>query len=247
MTEQPKILIVEDDRNLAEIIAYNLRKEGYRTDTAHTGLEAIIATRTQPPDLLLLDIMLPELDGFEVCRTIRASSSVPIIILTARDDEMDRVLGLELGADDYIIKPFSLRELLARIRALLRRVELGAQPDKTMRVLEFGGLQVRPESRTVLRDGVVVQLLPREFSLLLYLMQNRGLVLSREQLLENVWGVDYYGDTRTVDVHIRRLRLKIERDPSHPRVIRTVYGLGYTFQGDQMEDKVCHASTTKAS
>lgn len=230
MTEQQTILVVEDDRNLAETLVYNLRQEGYGTEVARTGLEAIAVTRSQHPDLVLLDIMLPELDGFEVCRAVRASSSVPIIMLTARGDEVDRVLGLEMGADDYVVKPFSLRELLARIRSNLRRVELSSGIE-VQEILIIGGLQVDPASRLVHRDSKPVHLLPREFDLLLQLMLNRGIVLSRDQLLEKVWGPDYFGDARTVDVHVRRLRMKIEPNPSDPIYIRTIYGVGYTFDG----------------
>jgi two-component system response regulator VicR len=230
MAEQQTILVVEDDRNLAETLVYNLRQEGYGAEVARTGLEAIAVTRAQRPDLVLLDIMLPELDGFEVCRAVRASSPVPIIMLTARDDEVDRVLGLEMGADDYVVKPFSLRELLARIRSNLRRVELSSGVE-AQQPLAFGGLRVDPASRIVQCDSKVVHLLPREFDLLLQLMLNRGIVLSRNQLLEKVWGPDYFGDARTVDVHVRRLRMKIEPDPSDPTYIRTIYGVGYTFDG----------------
>jgi DNA-binding response OmpR family regulator len=230
MTDQQTILVVEDDRNLAETLLYNLREEGYGAEVARTGIEAIAVARSQLPDLVLLDVMLPELDGFEVCRAVRASSSVPIIMLTARDDEVDRVLGLEMGADDYVVKPFSLRELLARIRANLRRVELSSGVTE-QEPLTYGGLRVDPASRTVQCDGEVVHLLPREFDLLVQLMLNRGIVLSRNQLLDKVWGADYFGDVRTVDVHVRRLRMKIEPDAGSPTHIRTVYGVGYTFDG----------------
>ena len=230
MAEQQIILVVEDDRNLAETLVYNLRREGYGTEIARTGLEAIAVSRAQRPDLVLLDVMLPELDGFEVCRAVRASSAVPIIMLTARDDEVDRVLGLEMGADDYVVKPFSLRELLARIRSNLRRVELSSGLD-ALQPLVFGELRVDPGSRIVQRGSAQIHLLPREFDLLLQLMLNRGIVLSRNQLLEKVWGPDYFGDARTVDVHVRRLRMKIEPDASDPTYIRTMYGVGYTFDG----------------
>lgn len=228
--EHRKILVAEDDRTLAETLAYNLKAEGFEPSIARTGFDAITLARSQQPDLLLLDIMLPEIDGFEVCRTVRATSPVPIIMLTARDDEVDRVLGLELGADDYVVKPFSLRELLARIRAALRRVELSSQVDSSAEPLESDTLQIRPNSRAVYQDGRQIHLLPREFDLLLYLMRNRGLVLTRDQLLEAVWGHEYMGDARTVDVHVRRLRMKIEDDASDPLRIRTVYGVGYTFE-----------------
>lgn len=225
------ILVAEDDRTLAETLAYNLRQEGYEASIARTGLEAIVAARSQRPDLILLDLMLPEIDGLEVCRTVRAESPVPIIMLTARDDEVDRVVALELGADDYVTKPFSLRELLARIRATLRRVDLGKDVEPKPEVLTFDELEVRLGPRTVFRNGRPVQLLPREFDLLLFLMRNRGIVLSRNRLLERVWGEDYVGETRTVDVHVRRLRSKLEKDPANPELIQTVHGVGYTFGG----------------
>jgi DNA-binding response OmpR family regulator len=228
------ILVVEDDRNLAETLVYNLRHEGFEAGLARTGLEAIALTRTREPDLVLLDVMLPEMDGFDVCRAVRASSSVPIIMITARDEEVDRVLGLELGADDYVVKPFSLRELLARIRATLRRVELSAGIGTRPKPLAFAGLALDPASRSVRREGHEIHLLPREYDLLLYMMRNRGIVLSRNLILEKVWGADFLGDPRTVDVHVRRLRMKIETDPSEPRYISTVYGVGYTFKASDV-------------
>jgi DNA-binding response OmpR family regulator len=229
VADQRSILVVEDDRNLAETLVYNLKQEGFDAGVARTGLEAIALARTQKPDLLLLDVMLPEIDGFEVCRTVRASSTVPIIMLTAKDDEVDRVLGLELGADDYVVKPFSLRELIARIRAALRRADLNGTAANEQESLSSGDLEIWPGSRVVTRNGQRIHLLPREFDLLLYLMRNRGIVLSRRQLLEKVWGLDYFGDERTVDVHVRRLRMKIEPEPSDPQFVHTVYGVGYTF------------------
>jgi DNA-binding response OmpR family regulator len=231
-----RILVAEDDRTLAETMAYNLKREGYETTIARTGLDALTLTRTQQPDLLLLDVMLPEMDGFEVCRAVRTTSTVPIIMLTARDDEVDRVLGLEMGADDYVVKPFSLRELLARIRAALRRVEMGSKTTSGLEPIESHSVRVSPRSRSVYRDDEQLHLLPREFDLLLHLMRNRGLVLTREQLLDTVWGHDYTGDARTVDVHVRRLRMKIERDASDPTIIRTVYGVGYTFEDPPRRD-----------
>ncbi len=233
MPHRTTILVVEDDRNLAETLVYNLRHEGYEATIARTGLEAIAISRTQQLDLMLLDLMLPEMDGFDVCRTVRASSPVPIIMITARDDEVDRVLGLELGADDYVVKPFSLRELLARIRATLRRVELSGGDTERDEVLAHDGLRVEARSRSVDRDGQLIHLLPREFDLLVHLMRNHGLVLTRDQILEKVWGADYLGDARTVDVHVRRLRMKIERDAENPKYIQTVYGVGYTFRNDR--------------
>lgn len=224
------ILVAEDDRTLAETLSYNLRQEGFRASIARTGLETVAMTRMERPDLILLDVMLPEMDGFDVCRALRVFSPVPIIMLTARDGEVDRVLGLELGADDYVIKPFSLRELLARIRATLRRVELSAPPAMESEVLAANGLELDGPARSVEQGGHFVHLLPREFDLLQYFMRNRGLVLTRDRILEKVWGSEYLGDTRTVDVHVRRLRMKIERQPDDPRFIRTVHGIGYTFR-----------------
>lgn len=233
MSRPRTILIAEDDRTLADTLVYNLRGEGYDARIARTGLQAVSMTRIEEPDLLLLDVMLPEMDGFDVCRVIRASSRVPIIMITARDAEVDRVLGLELGADDYVVKPFSLRELLARIRATLRRVELSSEGRSQEELLQIDGLVLDPRARTAERDGKSVHLLPREFDLLLYLVRNRGLVLSRSQILEKVWGPDYLGDVRTVDVHVRRLRTKIEENADEPVYVRTIYGVGYCFKADR--------------
>lgn len=228
MIEIASILVVEDDRTLAETLAYNLQREGFEAHIARTGLEGIVAARSLRPDLIVLDVMLPEIDGFDVCRTVRAESMVPIIMLTAKTDEVDRVLGLELGADDYIVKPFSLRELMARVRAHLRRGAMSGKAAPTD-VVNFGDLEARPGPRTVYRGQRAIALLPREFDLLLYFMRNRGMVLTRNHLLEKVWGLDYTGESRTVDVHVRRLRAKIELDPSEPQLIRTVHGVGYAF------------------
>lgn len=227
-----KILVAEDDITLAETLTYNLRKEGYDTAIARTGLQAIVASRAEHPDLILLDLMLPEVDGFEVCRTVRAESAVPIIMLTARDSEMDSVIGLEVGADDYVSKPFRLRELLARIRANLRRVDLHTSEPKR-ETLQYDGLEVRVEARTASRHGRSLHLLPREFDLLVYFLRRPGIVVTRSQVLEDVWGDEYVGDNRTVDVHVRRLRAKIEDDPAAPRFIRTVHGVGYAFGGSE--------------
>lgn len=227
-----KILVAEDDITLAETLTYNLRKEGYDTAVVRTGLQTIIASRAEHPDLILLDLMLPEVDGFEVCRTVRAESTVPIIMLTARDSEMDSVIGLEVGADDYVSKPFRLRELLARIRAHLRRADLHASEPKR-ETLQYDGLEVRVEARTASRRGTSLHLLPREFDLLVYFLRRPGIVVTRSQALEDVWGDEYAGDNRTVDVHVRRLRAKIEDDPAAPRFIRTVHGVGYAFGGSE--------------
>jgi DNA-binding response OmpR family regulator len=223
------ILVAEDDRTLVETLIYNLRQEGYATATARTGSEAIVAARTVNPALILLDLMLPEVDGFDVCRAVRSTSSVPIIMLTARSDEADRVLGLELGADDYVVKPFSLRELMARIRAHLRRNGQRENGAPGHEVLAYDDVEVRVGPRTVYRGGDPLTLLPREFDLLLYLMRNRGIVLTRDQLLDKVWGSDFLGESRTVDVHVHRLRAKLENDPTRPSLIRTVHNVGYVF------------------
>jgi DNA-binding response OmpR family regulator len=231
MTELRRILVAEDDRTLADTLVYNLQQEGYEAKIVRTGLEALVAARSWRPALILLDLMLPEIDGFDVCRTVRTESTVPIIMLTARDGEVDRVLGLELGADDYVVKPFSLRELLARIRATLRRADSTVDEAHRDVSLVFEDLQLIPSAHKVFRGDREVHLLPREFALLRHLMHNRGIVLTREQLLDKVWGIDYSGESRTVDVHIRRLRLKLEDDDRDPQLIKTVYGVGYTFDG----------------
>jgi DNA-binding response OmpR family regulator len=184
-------------------------------------------------DLIILDVMLPGEDGLTLCRKVRSEAQTPIIMLTARGEDVDRIVGLEMGADDYVVKPFSLRELQARIRAHLRRVELSSRERDQEEVLQVERIRVDVRSRSVERDGHMIHLLPREFDLLLHLMRNRGIVLSRNQILEKVWGPDYLGDARTVDVHIRRLRLKIEPNPDDPTYVRTIYGIGYTFRAER--------------
>ncbi len=234
-----KILIVEDDLVLRETLAYNLTKEGYVVLTAGDGPNAVEITRREKPDLIILDIMLPGIDGFEVCRTVRRESSVPIVMLTARTDEVDCVVGLEVGADDYLTKPFSMRELLARIKAHLRRDRLVretltpvAPPTLDLKQsLSFGNLLIDLNRCEVLLDDAVLSLKPKEYELLASLAQHKGQVLSRAQLMQNVWGWDYSVDSRTVDVHIRWLRCKIEADPDNPTRIITVRGLGYRFEG----------------
>jgi len=225
----PTILLVEDETTLAETLRYNLEREGYGVLLAADGVEGLELARSNQPDLIVLDVMLPRLDGFSVCRILRQESDVPIIMLTARQDEVDRIAGLELGADDYISKPFSLGELLARVRAILRRAE--RQPRQTDReVLEAGSLKVDTSGRRAWREGVELTLPQKEFDLLACLIRNRGIALSRDLLLERVWGLDFIGDSRTVDVHIRWLREKIEQDPARPRYIQTVRGVGYRFE-----------------
>ncbi len=233
-----KVLVVEDELSLQETLAYNLKKQGYEILTTDNGLSALEMARVNHPDLILLDIMLPGMDGFDVCRTLRQEMNTPILILTARDDEIDRVVGLELGADDYITKPFSMRELLARVKAQLRRerlirAEVSSPPplDEQQEILTSGDLVVDKIRREIRLNGTVLPVKPKEYDLLLFLAQRKGQALSREQMLEKVWGWDYSGDTRTVDVHIRWLREKIEPDPANPRRIVTVRGSGYRFEG----------------
>jgi DNA-binding response OmpR family regulator len=232
-----KILVVEDELSLRETLAYNLKKEGYLVETAGDGRSALEKARQIKPDLLVLDVMLPELDGFEVARTLRKEMTTPILMLTARDDEIDRVVGLEVGADDYLTKPFSMRELLARVKAQLRRTRLileevsrsaEAAPHEK---LSFDRLVIDQTRREVTLDETPLALKPKEYELLLFLAQHRGQMLTREFILERVWGWDFIGDSRTVDVHIRWLRQKIETDASNPARIVTVRGGGYRFEG----------------
>jgi two-component system OmpR family response regulator len=224
-----KILVVEDDPNILEALRYNLGKEGYDTFTAVDGVQALEAARASKPDLIILDIMLPKMSGFEVCRILRKEKAVPIIMLTARDDEIDKVTGLDLGADDYMTKPFSMRELMARIRAMLRRVEIQAVTPETP--VKFGDLEIDVLHHVITRAGITLNLSPKEFDLLVFLTTNKGLVFSRDQLLEKVWGYEYSGDTRTVDVHIRWLREKIEDNSEEPKHLITIRGVGYKFEG----------------
>ncbi len=228
-----KILVVEDDPNLLETLRYNLHKESYEVVTAGDGEQALDAARRESPDLIILDIMLPKISGFEVCRILRKEMTVPILMLTARVDETDKIVGLEIGADDYMTKPFSMRELTARVRAMLRRQQMAAAPAAAAGTspLQIGELTLDiPQHRATLA-GATLALSPKEFDLLAFLARNRGLVFRREQLLEKVWGYDYAGDTRTVDVHIRWLRQKIEADPGHPVYLVTVRGTGYKLEG----------------
>ncbi len=221
-----RILIVEDDTTLLETLAYNLSQEGYAVLTAADGLNGLEVARTEKPDLVVLDLMLPQLDGLSVCRALRHEMSIPIIILTARTGEVDRIIGLDSGADDYIVKPFLLGEFLARIRAALRR---GSGVSSTR--LESSDLQLDLVSHKAWRADQEMLLAPKEFDLLAELIRHKGAVLSRDLILERVWGYDFIGDTRTVDVHIRWLREKIEPDPASPARIQTVRGIGYRFEG----------------
>jgi DNA-binding response OmpR family regulator len=233
------ILIVEDEPSLQETLAYNLKKDGYLVEAVGDGYSALEAARRLKPSLLILDLMLPQLDGVEVCKTLRREKfDAPIIMLTARDDEIDRVVGLEVGADDYLTKPFSMRELLARVKAQLRRMQvIREELDKLKssaslhEVLPFDNLVINQTRREVTLDGQPLQLKPKEYELLLFLAEHRGQMTSREFILERVWGWDFIGDSRTVDVHVRWLRQKIESDPAKPIRIVTVRGGGYRFEG----------------
>ena len=222
-----RILTVEDDERIRTAVKLALEDEGWTVDEAEHGEEALAKFAANPSDVVLIDIMLPDIDGFEVCRAIRRSSDVPIVMVTARDDTHDVVAGLEAGADDYLTKPFAPTELSARIRALLRRVR---PTDPSSSHLRFGDLEVIPDEGVVRRDGEEVHLTKTEFKLLVELASTAGKVFSRETLLDKVWGYDYFADGRLVDVHIRRLRTKIERDPAHPRHVVTIRGLGYKLQ-----------------
>jgi len=244
-----RVLLVEDDATLREAVAYNLRHQGYEVVEAGNGLMALEAARREQPDVMLLDVMLPGIDGFEVCRLLRKETNLPILMLTARGDEIDRIVGLEMGADDYLTKPFSMRELMARVKALLRRAELireelaaelrdaapaaarqeSRSPDTG--ALIFGDLVLDLGRREVRLGGEVVGLKPREFDLLLFLARNRGIALSRDLILERVWGWTFDGNSRTVDVHMRWLREKLERDAANPTRLVTVRGIGYRFEG----------------
>ena len=231
-----RVLIVEDEQPIAEVLAELLESEGYPAAVCGDGPGALAEAFADPPALVLLDVMLPGIDGIEVCRRLRAESTVPIIMLTAKVEEIDRVVGLEVGADDYVTKPFGMRELIARVRAALRRAQM--QPDEDAAATQpahFGAITVDPARREVRRDGQVVALKPKEFDLLLHFARNPGRVFTREQLLERVWGYDFAGTNRTVDVHIRWLREKIEDDPAHPRYLRTSRGTGYLFEGSARE------------
>jgi DNA-binding response OmpR family regulator len=234
-----KVLIVEDEPTLLETLEYNFTRQGYEVYTAADGLTALDVARQENPDVIVLDVMLPGIDGLEVCRILRREMNVPILMLTARADEVDKVVGIEVGADDYLTKPFSMRELLARVKALLRRVrlireELAAESEATETgggPLTFGDLAIDVGRRQVMREGAPVHLKPKEYDLLLFLTRNQNSVLSRDLILERVWGWDYVGGSRTVDVHVRWLREKIEADPASPTRIVTVRGVGYRFEG----------------
>jgi len=229
MAKAYKILIVEDEKPIADILEYNLAKEGYDVTSVYLGDEAVEVARALNPDLILLDIMLPGIDGFNVCRQVRQFTNCPIIMLTAKDAEIDKVLGLELGADDYVTKPFSTRELLARIKAQLRRSRQ-IEKEQSEQTRENPPLEIDRDFFTVKRGDQVINLTHREFELLDFLASNPGKIFTREDLLKKVWGYDYFGDVRTVDVTIRRLRVKIEEDPGNPKYILSRRGLGYYFK-----------------
>ncbi|MFD2674379.1 response regulator transcription factor [Gulosibacter bifidus] len=224
-----RILIVEDESSLHEPLAFLLKREGYETAVAENGIDAVEQFERDGADLVLLDLMLPEMPGTEVCKRLRAISNVPIIMLTAKDSEIDIIVGLELGADDYVTKPYSTRELLARVRAVLRRSEQ-EEEDEDDGIVQVGDIRMDIDRHTVLVRGNLTQMPLKEFELLEYLMRNAGRVLTRSQLIDRVWGPDYYGDTKTLDVHIKRIRSRIEETPSSPRLLVTVRGLGYRFE-----------------
>ena len=231
-----KVLVVEDEPTFLETLSYNLSRQNYQVETATDGQTAVELAREIHPDLIVLDLMLPKLDGFEVCRIVRQEMNTPILILTARDDEIDRVIGLELGADDYMSKPFSMREFLARVKAQLRRVrlireEMDSADVMPREIIKFGNLTLDLTRREVLLDDKALSMKPKEFDLLLFLARHRGQVLTRELILERVWGWDFSGGSRTVDVHVRWLREKIEENPADPIRIVTVRGAGYRFEG----------------
>lgn len=223
----PKILVVDDDKNIVELISLYLQKEGYETKKVYRGREAIKAFNSYNPDLILLDIMLPEMDGYDVCKEIRKTSNVPIIMLTARGETFDKVLGLELGADDYIVKPFDPKELTARVKAVLRRSTLKEEETNNNK-LEYTNLTIDMGNYSVIYKGKVVELPPKEIEVLYFLASNPNQVFTREQLLDRIWGYDFIGDTRTVDVHIKRLRDKF--GGNNPWSIKTVWGVGYKFE-----------------
>ncbi|MCD8127150.1 MAG: response regulator transcription factor [Clostridiales bacterium] len=222
-----KLLVVDDERIIVKGIKFNLENEGYQVITGGDGEEAVALARTEHPDLIILDLMMPKLDGLDACVQIRTFSDVPIIMLTARSEDMDKLMGFECGADDYVTKPFNILELKARIKALLRRANSGKTAQAEPEALSRGGILLDEGQRCAWKDGQQVELTAREFDLISLLMHNPGYVYSREQLLDKVWGYDYQGDYRTVDVHVRRLREKLERDSANPELILTKWGVGY--------------------
>lgn len=225
-----KILVVEDDQNLLNVLEYNLKQEGHEVFKTADGVQALEAARSNNPDLIILDVMLPKMSGFEVCRILRKETTVPILMLTAKTDEVDKIVGLDIGADDYMTKPFSIRELLARIRAMLRRTKMVEKPLRKEMVYRVGNLEINIGRRQAILNGKLLDLTPKEFELLAFLAENKGLVFSRAQLLEKIWDYDYVGNTRTIDVHVRWLRQKIEATPGKPKRLITVRGGGYKLE-----------------
>lgn len=228
------VLVIEDEENLVEALRFNLEREGYQVYSAQDGAQGLDAARQASPDLIILDIMLPTLDGFEICRILRRETDVPILILTAKGEEIDRVVGLELGADDYVTKPFSMREILARVRGMLRRSRVASEASAgtgVRQLLKAGDLEIDLDSHIARLRGEPLNLKPREFDLLALLVANKGRAFTRDQILERVWGHDYVGETRTVDVHIRWLREKIQSYPNSPQRIITIRGVGYRLEG----------------
>ncbi len=228
----PLILVVDDEQLITDSLSYSMKREGFNVATVADGLSALKAVEELKPDLIVLDLMLPDISGFEVCRRLRTFTTTPVIMLTARGEEIDRVLGLEVGADDYLAKPFSFRELLARIQAMLRRVQLDRQTAQPQ-PMSTRHLSLDPGARRVYKGEAELQLSAREFDLLAILMKNAGRAMSRDELIKLVWGDDWVGDPRTLDVHVRWLRLKIEEDPASPQYIQTVRGYGYRFAGPE--------------
>lgn len=222
-----KILLVDDDPNIRQLVNLYLEKEGFEVTMAARGDEALKLFKESPPNLILLDVMLPGMDGWQVCREVRKVSNIPIIMLTAKDETFDKVLGLELGADDYVVKPFEMKELVARIKAVSRRFQAADAPEKE---LAFPGLTININQYTVKYMGRELEMPPKELELLYFLASHPGMVFTREQLLEQVWGYDYFGDSRTVDVHVKRLREKLPEGESHGWMIKTVWGVGYKFE-----------------
>jgi two-component system response regulator RegX3 len=227
--DRQRILIVEDEDSLAESTRYNLEREGFAVEVASDGSQALSLFRSTAPDLVLLDLMLPNVSGLDVCRAVRAESSVPIIMLTAKDAEADKVAGLEVGADDYVTKPFSMRELVSRVRANLRRARMTAGDGVGDEVLQGGPVELDPARHEARIRGHPVSFPPKEFELLETFLRRKGRLLTREFLIDEVWGSDYFGDTKTLDVHVKRIRKKVEEDPHHPVHVQTVRGLGYKF------------------
>jgi DNA-binding response OmpR family regulator len=231
VTPRRRILVVDDEASIREVLTQYLELEGFTVLQAADGVEALRSAEAQPPDLVVLDLMLPGMDGLEVCRRLRATSAVPILMLTARSDETDKLAGFAVGTDDYVTKPFSPREVVVRVQAIMRRIEATSVPAMVLDdTLHLGNLTIRPQLRYVERDGTPIELTAKEFDLLHFLATHPKQVFTRQQLLDNVWDYGYYGDASTVTVHIRRLREKVELDPARPRYIKTVWGVGYKFE-----------------